>query len=178
MHKVFDQLIKLLSEGVLSPGGVVEREVEVVPDAMRVDLWFAPDAGRAAEALSPFGMLGRIALPGCTIEAFHRAPSGEEVLDCLVKHRHFCRMLRRRKGRLPFPWLWILAGGRPVTALEGCAFQRSAVEPGTYEAPGLWLARLVVAERAPAHPGHAAIAPRRRRRHPEGRHRGSCGAAA
>jgi hypothetical protein len=54
----FDQLVKRLVRKGFSPGGRVETEAEVTPDARRVDVWFVPHPGRAREVLRPLGLLG------------------------------------------------------------------------------------------------------------------------
>lgn len=76
----FDQFAKRLAREGLSPAGCVETEAEVTPNALRIDVWFIPYAGRAPrKALAPLGLLGRMARTSCTIEPFHRMPSAPRV---------------------------------------------------------------------------------------------------
>jgi hypothetical protein len=106
VHNRFDQLVKRLARKALSPAGHVETDAEVSPDALRIDVWFLPDAARVRRVLAPLGLLGRICRRACTLEPFHRTPSGERAADCMMKHRFFCRELRRRKPRPPTPTQW------------------------------------------------------------------------
>jgi hypothetical protein len=66
VHNRFDQFVKRLAREGLSPAGHVETEAEVTPDALRVDVWFVPYAGREHKrALASLGLLGRIARTSC-----------------------------------------------------------------------------------------------------------------
>lgn len=150
MHNRFDQLIKRLVREGLSAAGRVETEAEVTPDALRIDVWFVPYAGRAPrKALTPLGLLGRIARTSCTLEPFHRTPSGELVADCVAKHRFFCRELARRTPRPEAPIQWILCSGRPSAALAGFRFRGSRRSPGIYDGPALTRTRIVVISELP-----------------------------
>ncbi len=149
MHNRFDQLIKRLVRKGLSPAGRVETEAEVTPDALRIDVWFVPYAGRAHKVLAPLGLLGRMGRTSCTLEPYHRTPSGEQAADCIAKHRFFCRELARRTPRPPAPMQWILSSGRPSTALVGFCFRRSRQGPGIYDGPALARTRIVVVSELP-----------------------------
>ena len=149
MHNRFDQLVKRLVRKGLSPGGRVETEAEVTPDALRVDVWFVPDAGRARRVLAPLGLLGRIARTSCTLEPYHRTPSGDQAADCVAKHRFFCRDLARRTPRPPMPMQWILCSGHPSAALAGLGFRRSRRGSGIYDGPTLTRTRIVVISELP-----------------------------
>ncbi len=149
MRNRFDQLVKRLVRKGLSPGGRVETEAEVAPDALRIDVWFVPDAGRAPRVLAPLGLLGRMARTSCTLEPYHRTPSGNQAADCIAKHRFFCRALARRKPRPPMPMQWILCSGRPSAALAGLGFRRSRRSSGIYDGPTLTRTRIVVISELP-----------------------------
>jgi hypothetical protein len=145
----FDQLIKRLVREGLSPGGHVETEAEVTPDALRIDVWFVPHAGRAPGVLAPLGLLGRMAKASCTLEPYHRTPSGDQAADCIAKHRFFWRDLARRKPRPPMPMQWIVCSGRPSAALAGLGFRRSRWGRGIYDGPVLTRTRIVVVSELP-----------------------------
>src|ERR1700744_5017071 len=100
----------------MAPGGgaragVVETDAEVSPDAARIDVWFTPDPTRAAAALAPLGLLGRMARTACTLEPFHETPDGEAIMGCLSKHHLFRSLLRRRTPAPPLPLQWIISSG-------------------------------------------------------------------
>ena len=149
MNNRFDQLIKRLVRECLSPGGRVETEAEVTPDALRIDVWFVPHAGRAPRVLAPLGLLGRMARSSCTLEPYHRTPSGDQAADCIAKHRFFWRGLARRKPRPPMPMQWIVCSGRPSAALAGLGFRRSRWGRGIYDGPVLTRTRIVVVSELP-----------------------------
>lgn len=149
MHNRFDQFIKRLVRKGFSPAGHVETDAEVSPDALRIDVCFLPDAARVRKALAPLGLLGRIGRTACTLEPFHRTPSGEQVADCFMKHRLFCRELRRRKPRPPVPTQWIISSGRPSAALAGLSFRKSRQGSGLYEGPALMRTKIVVVSELP-----------------------------
>ena len=144
MHNRFDQLAKQLARDGLAPGGRVETEAEVTPDALRIDVWFVPSARRAPRVLAPLGLLGRMARTSCTLEPYHRTPSGGQAAGGIAKHRFFCRDLERRRPRPPAPMQWILCSGRPSAALVGLGFRRSRRGAGIYEGPALTRTRIVV----------------------------------
>lgn len=150
MHNRFDQFIKRLVRKGLSPAGRVETEAEVTPDALRIDVWFVPYAGRAhRRVLVLLGLLGRMARTSCTLEPYHRTPSGEQVADCIAKHRFFCRELARHTPRPPAPMQWILCAGRPSGALAGFRFRRSRQSAGIHDGPALARTKIVVISELP-----------------------------
>jgi hypothetical protein len=149
VHNRFDQLVKHLVRKGLSPGGRVETEAEVTPDALRIDVWFVPHAGRAPRVLAPLGLLGRIGRTSCTLEPYHRTPSGDQAADCVAKHRFFWRDLARRTPRPPMPMQWIVSSGRPSAALAGLGFRRSPWGRGIYDGPVLTRTRIVVVSELP-----------------------------
>jgi hypothetical protein len=149
VHNRFDQLVKRLARNGLSPGGRVETEAEITPDALRIDVWFVPDPGRALKALSPLGLLGRMGRASCTLEPYHRTPSGGQVADCIAKHRFFCRELARRKPRPAMPSQWIISSGHPSAALAGFCFRKSRRGSGIYDGPALTRTRIVVVSELP-----------------------------
>lgn len=150
MHNRFDRFVKRLARKGLSPAGRVETEAEVTPDALRIDVWFVPYAGRAhKKVLAPLGLLGRMARTSCTLEPYHRTPSGDQATDCIAKHRFFCRDLARRTPRPPMPMQWILSSGRPSAALIGLAFRRSRRSLGIYDGPALTRTTIVVISELP-----------------------------
>lgn len=149
MKNRFDQLVKRLARKGLAPAGRVETEAEVTPDALRIDVWFVPYAGRARKVLAPLGLFGRMGWKSCTLEPYHRTPSGDQAADCIAKHRFFCRELARRKPRPPVPTQWIICSGRPSAALVGLAFRRSRWGPGIYDGPALTRTRIVVVSELP-----------------------------
>ena len=149
MHNRFDQFVKRLARKGFSPGGRVETEAEVTPDARRIDVWFVPYAGLARKVLAPLGLFGRIGRTSCTLEPHHSTPSGNQVADCFVKHRLFCCELARRKPRPPMPTQWIISSGRPSAALTGLNFRKSRWGPGIYDGPALMRTKLVVVSELP-----------------------------
>ena len=149
MHNRFDQFVKQLARKGWSPGGQVETDAEVSPDAHRIDVWFVPHARRARRALSDLGLLGRLAWTACTLEHFHCTPSGEQVADCVARHRFFCRELGRRRPPPPSPVQWIVSAGRPAAALRGFTFRKSRWGRGIYEGPSLTRTRIVVVSELP-----------------------------
>jgi len=149
VHNRFDQFVKRLVREGLSPGGRVETEAEVTPDALRIDVWFVPHARRAHKVLAPLGLLGRMAQMSCTLEPYHRTPSGDQAADCIAKHRFFCRELARRRPRPPMPMQWILCSGRPSAALAGFCFRSSRWGRGIYDGPALTRTRIVVVSELP-----------------------------
>jgi hypothetical protein len=149
VHNRFDQLVKRLVRKGLSPGGRVETEAEVTPDSLRIDVWFVPHAGHARRVLAPLGLLGRIGWKSCTLEPYHRTPSGDQAADCIAKHRFFCRELARREPRPALPTQWLISSGRPSTALAGLGFHPSRWGPGIYDGPPLTRTRIVVVSELP-----------------------------
>lgn len=147
MRNRFDQFAKLVTREALAPGGAVETDAEVSPDAKRIDIWFTPDP-----ALAPLGILGRIARAACTVEPFHRAPDGRELMDCICKHHLFRCMLAERASRPQLPTQWILSSGRPSSALSGLCFRRSRQwGAGVYHGPPLTHTNLIVIRELPVH---------------------------
>jgi hypothetical protein len=148
VHNRFDQLVKRLVRMGLSPAGHVETEAEVTPDALRIDVWFVPSARRAPRVLAPLGLLGRMARTSCTLESYHCTPSGDQVADCIMKHRLFCRDLARRTPRPPLPMQWILSSGDPKAALAGFRFRPSRSR-GIHDGPPLTWTKIVVISALP-----------------------------
>ena len=149
MHNRFDQFVKRLARKGFAPGGHVETEAEVTPDARRIDVWFVPNAGRARKVLAPLGLFGRMGRTSCTLEPHHSTPSGNQVADCFAKHRFFCCELARRKPRPPIPTQWVISSGRPSAALTGLNFRKSRWGPGIYDGPALMRTKLVVVSELP-----------------------------
>jgi hypothetical protein len=149
VHNRFDQFVKRLARKGFSPGGRVETEAEVTPDARRIDVWFVPFPGRAHKVLAPLGLFGRMGQASCTLEPHHSTPSGNQVADCFAKHRLFCCELARRKPSPPMPTQWIISSGRPSAALIGLNFRKSRLGPGIYDGPALMRTKLVVVNELP-----------------------------
>ena len=149
MRNPFDRLIKLLTRKGFSPAGHVETEAEVSPDSLRIDIWFWPDAARARRVLRPLGLFGRLGRTSCTIEAHHCTPSGEEVLDDVMKHRFFCRELSRRTPPPPAPRQWILSSGKPSSAIAGLRFRASRWGKGIYDGPPLTRTTIIAINELP-----------------------------
>lgn len=84
MQKPYDLMAKGLLEGALRGPCEVRVEEQVVADARAIDTVVVPDPSRVAELISR-GLLGRIAMHTCVIEAFHDPPGVTEVDDCLLK---------------------------------------------------------------------------------------------
>ena len=63
--------------------------------AQRIDLWSVPDPDRAAER-STLGLLGRMSERPALFEAFHRAPSPDDVLECAREQLNSRHELTRR----------------------------------------------------------------------------------
>jgi len=151
MRSRFDQFIKQLTSAAYRPGGAVETDAEVSPDARRIDLWFTPRPGDSERVLLPLGLLGRFGHTACTLKSFHQTPGGLEVIDCLFKHHLFRRLLAARDPPPPLPIRWILSAGRPEEALAGLLFRPSTEwGRGIYDAPPLMHTRLVVVAEIPA----------------------------
>src|SRR5687767_3236203 len=128
MRTPYDQFSKRLLEEVLSGVARVEADAEVgAPDVQRVDVYCVPDPARDTERRA-LGLLGAMIATPCLFEPFHRAPSIDEILECLRKQltlRHLQLVRARREGTegsLPRPVLWVIAGGRPDAAIRSLGF--------------------------------------------------------
>jgi hypothetical protein len=147
MRAIFDHFAKLVVREGTRLACVAETEAEVTPDAQRADLFIDPDPARLA-LLVPLGLLGRICSRLCTLELFHRTPSGVRVASCVSKIlalRH-----GRRRSNLPLPIQWVISSGRPETARRGLGI-KPAIRwgPGIYRAPALLGTRLIVVSELP-----------------------------
>jgi hypothetical protein len=150
MRSRFDQFAKQMARTGLAPGGTVETDAEVSPDAHRIDVWFTPNPDLPASTLTHLGLLGRIARAACTIEPFHQTPGGDETMGCVAKHHFFCKALARREPAPPLPVQWIVSSGLPTTALAGLHFVPSTTwGPGVYEGPPLTRTSLVAVSELP-----------------------------
>jgi hypothetical protein len=145
MHNILDQFAKFVTHEGFTPGGHVETDAEVSPDAMRIDVWFTPDPDLPSSTLHHLGLLGRIARSACTIEPFHNPPHGAAVMECLCKHHLFRKQLTQRTPPPTLPTQWILCAGRPSAAIAGLCFHPSAQwGPGIYQGPPLTHTYLIV----------------------------------
>src|SRR5690606_20959715 len=77
----------------------------------------------------------KLAVDDCLFEAFSSAPGVEEVRECLRKQLSWAHARNKRDTDAPFPWLWIIAAGRPVGAMAGYAFR-----PWTQQHAGFYIA--------------------------------------
>jgi hypothetical protein len=150
MRSRFDQFDKQMAREGLAPGGHVETDAEVSPDARRIDIWFTPNPEVPFEVLAHLGLLGRIARTACTIEPFHDTPDGNVVMGCVCKHYLFRELLARRDPPPPPPVQWIISSGRPASALDGLCFKASSTwGAGIYEGPALTHTYLTVVSELP-----------------------------
>lgn len=121
MQKPYDLMAKGLLEGALRGPCEVSVEEQVVADARAIDTVVVPDPRRVHE-LSSRGVLGRVALRACVIEAYHDPPDVSDVDDCQLK----CLALHARQRATwraapvatrgpapPRPRLWIISAGDP-----------------------------------------------------------------
>jgi hypothetical protein len=153
MRTRFDQFGKQMLRAALARRGPVESEAEVpVSGTRRIDLWFMPDAARAAAA-DELGLLGHITAAPCTIELFHDTPGADDLAACVVKHGEFRRYLALRESPPPVPMQWVISSGRPRRGIAGLGLRPMAGwPPGVYEAPPLLWTRLVVVSELPTTP--------------------------
>jgi hypothetical protein len=150
MRSRFDQFDKQMAREGLAPGGHVETDAEVSPDARRIDIWFTPNPDVPFEVLAHLGLLGRIARTACTIEPFHDTPDGDVVMGCVCKHYFFRALLARRERPPPPPVQWIISSGRPTGALDGLCFKAASMwGAGIHQAPSLTHTYLIVASELP-----------------------------
>jgi hypothetical protein len=149
MRHPFDQLAKQGLHALLAPAGPVETEKEVSVEAQRIDVWFVPDAARAA-SLSLLGLLGRIAARPCAIEAFHRPPPPAALAECHRKHANLCHLLSLASPGARPPTLWILSSGRPGAAMRAYRCTPAGGWPrGIYVAPPLLRMKIVALNELP-----------------------------
>lgn len=149
MRTRFDQFSKQMVRAALEARCAVETDAEVLADTRRVDLWFVPEASRAA-ATDHLGLLGRMTQTSGTFEFFHNTPSGDELAACLVKHGEFRHSLSLRRIAAPTPTQWVISSGRPEAGIQGLGFRPMTGWPrGVYEAPPLLWTRLVVVNELP-----------------------------
>ena len=148
MRNRFDQLAKSILRDALQLLGTVETQAEVFSEPQAIDVWCVPDPARRA-AGSDLGMLAQIATEPCLIEPFHNALDLRELRDCIRKQLTWHHSLDLgASGGAPYPALWILSAGRPVTAIESF---RLTPEPGRSacvyaSGPGLRLYLMVLSE--------------------------------
>ena len=147
-RKHFDQLAKQLLTAALQPFGTVRPEVEIVAEAQSADVEFLTSVTASRLPGPEDGLLGQLVAHSCLFEAFHQAPTPEDVLACLGK---FLLWQRASSQRGPHDGaLWLLCGGRPTSALTGLGLQASAAWPaGVYlppDAPALRLGVVVLSE--------------------------------
>jgi hypothetical protein len=149
MRNRFDQLAKNILRDALQLVGTVETQAEVIsapPQA--IDVWYVPDPALRASGRD-LGMLAQIASEPCMIEPFHSALDIGELRDCLRKQLTWHHSLdRSTSGGAPFPALWILSAGRPVTAIESFRLAPDPDGPASVYAsgPGLRLYVMVLSE--------------------------------
>lgn len=129
MQKPYDLMAKGLLEGTLRGPCEVRVEEQVVADARAIDTLVVPDPRRLGE-LSTRGLLGRMALHVCAIEAFHDPPDTDLVNECLLKVLAFDARRRtawrsippsQRGAAIPYTRLWVVSAGDPVRALQRMA---------------------------------------------------------
>jgi len=150
MASPFDSLAKEILDLLLHEVGAVETEVEVPAlPSQRADVLFVPDPSRDADRRA-LGLLGSMTDRACLFEAFHDAPSSDDVSACLRKllnHRHARAPLQRAFAERA----WLLCAGRPDTAIEEMrALRTSGAPPGFYDlGPALRLSIVVLSELEP-----------------------------
>jgi hypothetical protein len=146
MRNRYDQFGKQMVRAALEGHCAVETDAEVPAETRRIDLWFMLREARASLP-EHLGLLGTIASHAGTIEFFHKTPSRDELIACLIKQAEFRLHLPRRMAAppLPFPIQWIISSGRPDRCIEGFSFRPMNGWPsGIYEGPPLLWTRLVV----------------------------------
>jgi hypothetical protein len=149
MRTRFDQFGKQMVRTAVEGCGSVETDAEVPAETRRIDLWFTPDE-TGASVPDYLGWLGRMIGSPSTLEFFHKAPNGDELTTCLIKHGEFRHFLSRRKEPPPIPTQWVISSGRPDGAIEGLGFRQVTSWPaGIYESPPLLWTRLVVVNELP-----------------------------
>ncbi|MBI5518418.1 MAG: hypothetical protein HY909_31895 [Deltaproteobacteria bacterium] len=143
MRTRFDSLAKDLWKDALGDVGRVTAELEVTSPPQRADATFEPDPIQRA-ALRARGLLGRMALGACMLEAFHGTPDPEDVRDCHRKYLAWRRSLGEdRDGAL----LWLVVSGDPRRAKRDFQLRRLSGWPeGVFSAaPGFGLRAVSVA---------------------------------
>ncbi|MFO0647288.1 MAG: hypothetical protein U0326_13705 [Polyangiales bacterium] len=116
METPYDTLAKDVLELLLSDVGRVDTESEAPPlRSQRADLLFVPNEAHASKR-GELGTLGRMTAETCLLEAFHEAPSLDDVIECMRK-----LLNHRRARKLSHPKAaartWLLCGGRPDAAM-------------------------------------------------------------
>ncbi|MBI5518057.1 MAG: hypothetical protein HY909_30080 [Deltaproteobacteria bacterium] len=146
MRTRFDSLAKDLWRGTLGEAGRVLAEVAVSAAPQRADTTFEPDRARQA-VLAARGLLGRMGLTPCMLEAFHEAPDEEEVRDCHRKYLAWRHTLRDGRDEAT---LWLVAAGDPVGVRGAFQLRRLRGWPeGVFGAASGFGLRLVVISRLP-----------------------------
>ncbi len=147
MRHIFDRFGKQLLKDSLSEIGEAKTELEVVPDAKRVDVWFCPREGCEKERQA-LGLLGEMTRGPCVIEAYHKAVGQRAFDSCLLKHLAVGD--QRRRAKLTPATMWIVSAGFPVQLLGSLPWRHGGrLGSGTYEYLGLRGIGLVASSRLP-----------------------------
>jgi hypothetical protein len=84
-------------------------------------------------------LLGRMARASGLFEAFHQAPSQQDLLVCFAKWILWNQERARKTPSEPAGHLWIVCGGRPSRAIRAFGFTPAAGWPaGVYEISESW----------------------------------------
>ena len=142
MGNPFDQLAKKVGTRALCRYGPTVAQHEILSNAQQADLRHDPDPAFHGER-DRIGLLGRMTSTSCLIENFSGAPGEQQVLACVTKFLAFRQALRREadtakpERRSVKPFLWIIAAGRPTSALALLGARRAdGWPPGVYMSPG------------------------------------------
>ena len=136
---IHDQFSKDYLETLLEPYGDVTTPKKVAAEVKEMDLLFIPKP-ELKEDLKQLGLLGRMAETTAIFEPFRNAATGEEIVDCAIKLREFCRDLerntkggKRKANRSQWPYLWVLTPTASTATLSGVdAKLKKDWPPGIY----------------------------------------------
>ena len=112
MHE--DAQAKLGLESLLGPFVATQTQREVQPATQFVDVFVSGAPTAPDEMVQTLGLLGRIASQPCLLEVFSDTVTLSEARSCLRKQLSLHHTLElEAKGRVAFPWLWLISQGRP-----------------------------------------------------------------
>ena len=132
---------------------------KVAAEVKEMDLLFIPKP-ELKEDLKQLGLLGRMAETTAIFEPFRNAATGEEIVDCAIKLREFCRDLerntkggKRKANRSQWPYLWVLTPTASTATLSGvCANLKKDWPPGIYFLGETFRSAVVVLHQLPETP--------------------------
>jgi hypothetical protein len=145
MQQPFDAAAKALIDAALVGVCEVTLQAPTTTDTLYIDALVTPTASEAA--LLARGLLGRMALSACAIEAFVDTPGPFDVDHCFARAL-FLGAKRRVSHRL-----WVIAPGAPRTAIEAWALRMRRGWPrGVYMAAAPARLAVVVLSQLPRTP--------------------------